>query len=416
MDLVFTASERDATAQRALMILRRLGHQTATFDTEGVPNRTHIALFGSDAQFRNSFLRLATHRMRSEGFALPEWASNMPFVVAVNSASQTSSREFSQALKNLATQFAAWEPWMRHTDAPWEPRWHEGQHEAFPSWRASATETLPTRSIYARLSTRLSPVFKTGNNLDIGRVLITGCALFNAPHTDVVAEIPERTRSRIVQGLGTLVAEIGCPVDFIVPGPELLDGRLRDHFHPFVFMAVPDVEKQLSTQLGSRARLFGHAHWHERSDAEIAAALSASREGLVRGVVEPLAHNAAQPVIAKAWFDIIGPYLEMATRLAETHRTLAERIYLKRVETRPSYKSLHDMDPTRGLRRTLANNVFYFAEALFLRDNPDVAIVNCEHEDTFWVGLEDALHNDVWGTWRPFIGMVPKHLRQPWGY
>jgi hypothetical protein len=416
MEPIFTASADDVVAQRALAVLHQLGQKTYTFCAPQGPERTHIALFGSDAPFRNSFLRLATHRMRSEGFQLPEWASEMPFVVAVNAKIHWVSTDFRQALKNLAVQFASWEPWMRHTDAPWDPRWHQGVHDAFPDWRERAIETVPTPSVRSRLETRLAPVFRTTSTHAIERVLITGCALFNAPHTDVVAELPERTRNRVVQGLGTLLSEIDCPTDFIVPGPELLDAHLREHFHPFIFMAVPEVEKQLGTQLTGRARLFGRSQWHARSDDEIAQALTASREGLVRDVVQPLAERSGRPVIARAWIDIIEPYLDMAYRLAGEYDYLAERIYQKRVQSRPSYKSLHDMDPARGLRRTLANNVFYIAEALYLSEHPEVAIINCEHEDTFWLGLEEALSKSIWGDWRPLIGMVPKPLRQPWGY
>lgn len=416
MEPCFTAATDDATAQRALAILHTLGYKTRTFCEPELPRATEIGLFGSTRKFRNSFLRLATHRMRMEGFDLPHWSSHMPFVVAVNAEATSMSVRFRHALKNLATQFAGWEPWMRDTEAPWNPQWHAGVHEAFPSWRERATQALPPSDVRARLAARSAPVFETSSTHPIERVLITGCALFNAPHTDVVAEIPCRMKKRVTAGLRTLLAEIDCPADFIVPGPELLDERLRDHFHPFMFMAVSDVEKQLSTQLTTSARLFGRSHWHARSDAEIAQALSASRDGLIRDVVEPLAHSSEHSVDARAWIDIIDPYLDMASRLAHDNRAVAERIYAKRVETRPSYKSLHDMDPARGLQRTIANNVFYIAEALYLSEHPEVAIINCEHEATFWLGLEEVLRKEIWGDWRPMIGMVPKPLRQPWGY
>ncbi len=417
MEPIFTAAPDDAAAQRALAVLHQLGHKTYTFCPPQRPHQTHIGLFGSTGAFRNSFLRLATHRMRAEGFELPAWADGMPFLVAVNEVSTRSvSIPLRHALKNLAEQFASWEPWMKDADAPWHPTWHAGVHEAFPAWRTKAADTVPAPAVRTRLEKRLAPVFKTNDSRPIERVLVTGCALFNAPHTDVVAEIPERKRSTVVGMLGTLFTELGCPVDFIVPGPELLDARLRDHFHPFMFMSVPDVEKHLGSQLWGSARLGGRDQWHARSDAEIAHALEASRDGLIRDVVEPLAHRSQAAVVARPWLDVIDPYLEMASRIAGEHWHVAERIYKKRVETRPSYKSLHDIDPARGLRRTVANNVFYIAEALYLSEHPEVAIVNCEHEDTFWLGLEELLSKLVWDTWRPFIGMVPKPIRQPWGY
>lgn len=418
MEPIFTAQKDDAAAQRACMILRQLGYTTRALEEEGSADRSHIGLFGSSAGFRNSYVRMARHRFHIEGIEVPVWARDLPFLVAINAeAPDAISVSYRQSIKNMAEAFARWETWMRDSDAPWDPDWHrEEVHPDFPAWRTSAERAAPAVPVRSRLSRRTTPVFEPTPDVSIERIVITGCALFNKPHTDVLDTIPEHKQRTVVGALGNLLSELGCETDFIVPGPELLDHRLRDHFHPFMFMSVAEVGRQIGSNLYASARLLGDGHRHARTDTEIAAALSRSRAALEREIVMPLAARAGQCVHARAWQDIIGPYLDTAHRLAHDNARVAERIYAKRVETRPSYQTVHQMDPARGLLRTVANNVFYIAEAMYLYEHPEVAVVNCEHEDTFWRGLEDLLAEKVWGSWRPFIGMVPKPVRQPWGY
>jgi hypothetical protein len=183
-----------------------------------------------------------------------------------------------------------------------------------------------------------------------------------------------------------------------------------------MFMGLKEVEQQVKYQLGTGARLFGKAHAHARTDAEVRAALDQSGEMVRRDIIGAVETNLDASIKACSWTDYIGPYIDAAHAVAQRHRDVAERIYTERVRTRPSYASLHAIDPGRGLRRTIANNVFYIAEAMYLRDNPDTAVVNFEYADTFWKGLEDILAKEVWGEWRPFVGMVRQDARQPWGY
>lgn len=418
MELTFVARDDDGTALGALSILRGLGYPTRTISQQELPHPTSVGLFGSDGDFRNAFLRIAKHRMRDEGFEIPSWTDGLPFVAAIKrDSAHIGVREYRLALKHLAEQLAAWEPWMKDTEAPWRPTWHRNAaHDRFPAWREQAAQALPPATIGERMTKRLAPIFTPTDTGTIERAIITGCALFNSPHTDVTDQIPDRTQ-RVVTGiLSTLLSEFGCDAEFIVPGGDLLDARLRDHFHPFMFMSVADVESATGIKKLWRARLFGDSHAHERTDSEIAAALDASAGAIIRQIVEPSAAKSGQVIRHRRWSDVIGPYLDEAYRIARSDKVVATAIYQARVASRPSYKSLHAIDPERGLARTIANNVFYIAEAMYLYEHPNVAIVNCEHEDTFWRGLESLLAEKVWGSWRPLVGMVPKPARQPWGY
>ena len=417
--MLFVAHRDDIVAQRALCILCGMGYQTQCIVSEDSVPASAIGLFGSSGKFRNQHLRLSAHSLREEGFELPAWASSLVFLVAVNNKARGGTyhtTNFRDALKMMAEYYASWNPYMRKPDAPWIPHWHRGApHEAFPVWKARARRAVGEMSVYDRLSYQLSPIFCVKSDIHIDRVLITGCALFNKPHTDVVDTIPRGKRDEIVRILASILHDSGLQkAEFIVPGPDLLDARLRQHFHPFVFESIASVEKHLGPSVGNSLRLYGHTH--ARSDEEICRALEASATCIRTEIIQATSQISGVSIQACSWTECVGPYLDRAYALACKYQKVAEQIYDARVRTRPSYASLHAIDPARGLERTIANNVLYIAEAYCLRDNPTTAIVNCEFGDTFWKGLEAVLALEIWGDWRPFIGMVDSAARQPWGY
>jgi hypothetical protein len=354
--------------------------------------------------------------MSQEGIEVPSWASSSPFVVAVSDDILNGRRRtFQRSLSDMAQGYESWRPWMRQPDAPWKPCWHRGAcHNEFDAWHASAREVIGTASVFERLSYHLDTVFRVEPNMMIDRILITGCALFNKPHTDVVGSIPAGKQHHVVDILSSIIHDANVEdVGSIVPGPDLLEPRLRSHFHPFMFESVDRVEQHLGSQLGKDSRLLGHVH--ARSDDEVALALESSAACMM-DIVRMISETSGIPVRTCSWTECVGPYLDRAHALALVHTAEAQEIYTERVRTRPSYASLHAFDPARGMERTIANNILYAAEAMYLKDHPTTAIVNCEFADTFWRGLEDLFAVEVWGTWRPFIGMVAQKARQPWGY
>ncbi len=418
MRLFFTAHAHDSVALRALKLLGGDGHDISVLQPGAMATKSSIALFSVEQEVRNRFLRLSPYRMAQEGVAVPPWASETPFVVAISSVSAVRYPDgFRSALRDMAKVYGTWEPWMKRPVAPWNPAWHTSAHDGFAQWIGRARDAFPNESCAKRLGYRLAPIFPVKEEREIRKLVVTGCALFNKPHTDVVDTMSPEKRLEVVRGLESIVSDSGVnDVRFVVPRSDLLRSEFREHFHPFIFMDVADVSAHLGSGLVGTARLLGASHFHARSDAEVALALNRSGDALVRDVVVPLAESTGVPIVPVSWSDYIGKYVVDAMGIVSKHRAVAEEIYLERVRTRPSYASLHSLDPERGLKRTLSNNVFYVAEAMFLRDNPDVAVVNCEFADTFWKGLEDVLSREVWGDFRPYIGMVPEPVRQPWGY
>lgn len=420
MDLVFVALESDTLACRSLELLSGYGRTLRVTGRNDTIEPHSIALFSVEQATRNKFLRLSAHRMPEEEIRVPEWAAHLPFTVAINTRNCESDRfnGLSVALRTMAEEYKSWGPWMRSPEAPWRPNWKGGKkHGGFDAWRAKAKAAAGDAACIERLRHRLSPIFVPRGVEEIRTLIVTGCALFNQPHTDVISVLPRSKVRTVVRTLEHIVAESGVSdVRFVVPRGDLLREEFRDHFHPFIFMSIEDAEKRSGKKFGAFSRILGKAHAHARSDVEISSALDLSAEALIREIVRPLSEKTGVAIAGVSWTDYIGPYIERGHALAEKYRAFAEAIYRERVRTRPSYASLHAIDPERGLRRTISNNAFYIAEAMFLKENPTVAIVNCEFADTFWKGLEQVLTDDVWGEFRPFIGMVPESARQPWGY
>lgn len=417
MKLSFVAYRSDSIAVRALESLT--SYSTRIIECGVEPPEHSIGLFSVPKIRRDRFLRLATYRMEQEGITVPAWASELPFLVAINAElAQARRHDLAHALHTMAKEYQKWESWMMKPEAPWNPGWqHGGPHLLFEPWRQRVADMFGNPQPIAKLACRLRPVFPINTGTEVERLVITGCALFNQPHTDVTDTIPEVKRRDIVRMLGDFVLESGIrDVSFIVPGSDLLVGELRDHFHPFIFSSLEDVARHTPHGGHASARLFGAAHAHARSDAEIARALERSGDALVKAIAEPIGAITGVPIRCISWTQYIGEHITKASDIAHRHRSVAESVYLERVRTRTSYQSLHKLDPERGLKRTVANNIFYLAEAMYLKANPETAVMNCEFADTFWTGLEQILEQEVWGAFRPFIGMVPEEVRQPWGY
>ncbi len=422
MPIQFLAHVSDDTAQQALAVLEQHGYETHLVSGEIHTYPGTVSLFSVPELRRKRTarcIRLSTHRMGQENIPVPAWAAAHVYRVAVSEKKLKERPEnCARALLQMAREYAAWHPWMERPDAPWNPLWHDNNvpHVDFPQWKDAARKQLGELTTLERLSYRLEPIFKEAERAPIKKLVIMGCALFNHAHTDVIDSIPQAKRERIVEGLSTILAESRVEdISFIVPRSDLLRPELRDHFHPFMFASLDEVASHIKRDVPPTERLFGAAHAHRRTDAEIARALEASGDGLVREIAQAVSVRIGMPITTISWSVYIGEYLAEAAQLAEKTRDVAEAIYLERVKTRPSYATLHAIDPHQGLKRTIANNVFYLAEAMYLRDHPDTGIVNCEFADTFWLGLEQVLKTHVPGS-APYIGMVPKDIRQPWGY
>lgn len=416
MKLHFVADAEDQDAQRVAAILVQNGYHVSNRG-EDTPVPHMIGLFGSEGPRFKGFLRLARHRMAQEEISTPPWASRMPFLVAINKHKHVcGSRRFKYAVLDMAKMYETWGPWMQTPQAPWVPCWKNDEpHENFASWRMSVSEALGNISAQARLVHRISPIF-SNDELHVKQLVVTGCALFNRPHTDVVQTLPLGKRKVVVNNLTTIIRDSGIEdVRFVVPGADILQ-IARDQFHPFMFMSIDEVERHVGYPIGHAGRILGADHCHVRSDAEVAQVLEVSAQALIREIVDPLSVSLKFTINPISWSEYVGEYIARARTIVEAHRVDAEDIYLERVKTRPSYGSLHAIDPDRGLRRTLANNIFYIAEALYLHEHRETAVINCEFADTFWRGLEEVLATEIWGTWRPFIGMVPETARQPWSY
>lgn len=414
----YAARHGDPVGLAALDMLKSQGRSTLVVDDRTTLAPNTVALFGTDAKTRSRYLRLAKHRMEQEGIEVPKWAEKLPFVVAVNAKwAAKYPHGLAIALREMASAQAAWWPGMLSPEAPWNPQWLQSCHPNFPAWRKEAREAVKDLSTIERLTHRLEPIFSMRTQPPIKRLMITGCANFNKPHTDVVDALPAWKCEFVVEELRKIVDEAAVEsASFVVPRGDLVCDALRDHYHPFMFMSLDEVSHHVGYRVGPSARILGEAHAHARTDAEVARAMDISGDMLEREIVQRLQSACTTPVRAITWSDYIGPYVERATAIAQRHIPVAEGIYEERVATRESYASLHKIDPARGLKRTVSNVIMYIAEAMYLKDHPEVAVVNCEYADTFWKRLENILECHVWGMDPAFIGMTAQNVRQPWGY
>ena len=384
-----------------------------------VAEPTDIALFTVAPEAgvqRRQCLFMAPHRFGERGIAIPDWALATPFQVAIHpSAYERRVRNFVEALHQMAETYEAWDP---HTppSAPWNPRWHLGEVPAsFAAWQERARQIVRPLSVEMKLRRHLTPVFEPSETLSAPTLLVIGCAAFNKPHTDVVDRLREDKLQAVVAELAMLINS-GCVAHVqvvLAEGNIMQHEVLRMHLHPFMFMSVAEAIRQSGTPFSGPTRLRGRTH--QRSHSEIAEAFDASAAAMVRQLVEPLRAKVSVSVTTVSWLAMLEPYLDEASVIIQEHQSLLETIYAERVRTRPSYATLHALDPAAGLNRTMGNAVLYVAEAMHLRDHPEHVVANCEVLDTYWRGLAPVLQ-PLWRDRTPYIGMIGEKFRQPWGY
>jgi hypothetical protein len=361
------------------------------------------------------FLHVAPHKFSERNIEPPTWAQSTVFLVALRpNPSSKSVRDFKEAVLQVAATYTMWNPWAEPV-APWNPSWPQGTAEAFVVWHDRAKDVVSKPSLEKRIASHLCPIFPPTTVHEHSTLVVIGCAAFNRPHTDVVGTLVAEKMQFVVEELRRLVsAGEFTHVEIIIPDGRIISNHIgRMHLHPFIFLPVSKTEELLGMRHTELTRLWGRVH--ARSDIEIAEAFDESAKAMQRQLIEPLAKLVSVPVYGVSWFSLIEPYLQEAITLVEKHAQLLEAIYLERVRTRPSYATLHAIDPQAGLRRTFGNAVLYIAEAMHLRDHPDCVVANCEVHDTYWKGLAPIVL-PLWGKRVPYIGMVGEKFRQPWGY
>lgn len=418
MKTFFVARSDDRLGVLAIQQLMSVGIEARVLNESEEAAPTDIAVFTApgDAVFRRRYLSISPHKFAKRGILVPDWAHMTPFRVAIRGDGQAMRiSNFTEALHQVALSYASWNPWINPV-APWNPDWKHGQiPETFTAWRAQAQQLVPPPAIEERLKKFLTPVFAPSPTVGPQTLMVIGCAAFNRPHTDVVETLLPSKMNSVLRNLEELVMAGGfTKVQVVIPEADMLDHEIaRAHLHPFIFMAVPDVEHMLGKPFTETTRLWDRTH--QRTAAEIAEAFTASAEAMKRQLVEPLASAVNVSVEAVSWVETIHPYLEEAARIVEGNMELLQGIYLERVNTRPSYALLHSIDPAAGLARTVGNAALYVAEAMYLRDNSNHLIANYEANDVYWLGLEPVVRT-LWGDRTPYIGMVHEAYRQPWGY
>jgi len=113
--LTFTTHEDDARGFRCLQILSDLGCETRVLQEDQRAEPFEVALFTTptDTVVQGSLLRLAAHRLVE---LAPEWASQTPFVVAIN-------RQGKLSLEPLERMAVLYERWLIADEllakAPW---------------------------------------------------------------------------------------------------------------------------------------------------------------------------------------------------------------------------------------------------------------------------------------------------------
>lgn len=384
---------------------------------------TDIAIFTISPAagiLRKQCLFMAPHRFGVRGIAVPAWALSTPFQVAIHPGAYARVRSnFVEALRQMAETYEAWNPHVP-PPAPWNPLWHMGSVPAeFTTWQEEARQVISPPPLETTLRRHLTPVFEPSELPSTPRLLVMGCAAFNAPHTDVTDALLEHKMLAVVNELAKLAhGNVFYKVQVVLaPGSLIHYDWFRRHLHSFIFASIDEVEAQLHTHLFGTTRLFGR--FHARSLEEIAESFDASASALVRQLADPLRARLSVPVETVSWLDILEPYIPAAQVLVEQHEALLRDLYAERVRIRSkrdsSYAKVHAMDPATGFDRTVGNAVLYLAEAMYLRDHPDCVVANCEPLDIDWKGLQPLL-SKLWSERVPFVGMIGEAYRQPWGY
>lgn len=416
----FVTVQDDRLGMHTIEHLRKRGYAVRALETTETALSTDVAFFTTSASIKFKkkphFFVVTPHKFAQRGVVEPPWATATPFQVAIRPNALTySQRSFEHALEQLAQTYTEWNPWITPSPAPWSPEWRGAIPEAFTNWYRKARAQIQPPSLTVRMQSYLPSVFKGSCIKEPSKLLIIGCAAFNKPHTDFVNELLPLKMRQVVAHLSTLITRTPfAGIEVVTVGGDILSHpAMRRHLHPFIFMSPKEVER--AGTVPQYALLKPVDKNYRRRDDEIAASLETSGEAMRRQLIEPLQEKIGQPVTEVSWLPMVRTYLDEATRLAEEHKTLIASIYRQRVETRPSYKAMHHVDPHAGINRTIGNAVLYIAEAMYLRDHPEYVLANFEANDVYWRGLE-TLVQPIWREHTPYIGMAPEALRQPWGY
>lgn len=416
MHVHFAAGANDELAMVAGKILKNRGHPVQVLQDGSRMSPVAIALFSSEGRFPNRFLRVSAYNPEAQKLSVPNWVHDSPFLVALKPTSPWKKRytDFDRALAQVAETYGKWHP-SQSKDAPWNPVWHRGRPREFASWRTRTREVVPVVSGDEWMEPHLTPIFcPSAGRREV--LVVSSCAVFNVQHTDVVETLSSGKTGVIVETLANFInGGKFSKVKFQLPGADTMDhAPLRSHLHPFMDESLEVAEGVLGKKLPSDVRLWGRRH--KRSWVEIAQALKASQRSLEKQVLEPLQKRVSIPVCSVTWAEELGDYLPQAYALAKKHIELLRSMYNSWIITGPAASTLHRFNPTRGLERTVGNVTMYFAEALFLQDHRNHMVANCEQADVYWRALEPVIAEEVWGDYRPLIGMVDPRARQPWGY
>lgn len=418
MQVQFAAHADDSVAMEAVHLLRQKGIPVQVLMSGGTTTPTAIALFStpSNIHFPSRFLRVAAHRLRKEDIAVPAWAMVTPFRVALNPRAPIAKypRDFWEALQQVIQGYDDWHPSQR-VDAPWHVMWQHTKPASFNTWRAQAAEVVPLVSGDEWMAPHLIPIFKA-DNAPRRVLIISSCCVFNYWHTDVVDSLEPTKAAAIVGALAPLIEDGQFDeVKVMLPGGDTLRHPvLRAHLHPFIYESMDVAERVLGTSIPDSMRLWGRRH--KRSADEIAEALEASRAAVDRDVVDPLRARVSIPISSVTWAGLLGDYIDEAHAHARKHAAFVRHMYESWIITGLAASTLHKFDPQRGFERAMANATMYLAQAKHLQDNPDHMVANCEQGEVYWRALEPVIATEVWGTFRPLIGMIDPRARPPWGY
>ena len=252
------------------------------------------------------------------------------------------------------------------------------------------------------------------------RLVIMGCAPFNAPHTDVASTLQPKKARAARSAIRHLILDSQdyiSEVLFVIAGGDFLTHEaLKSSLHPFFWPDVSQIERSLGEKFSHETRLWGKTA--ERTDDEVAEAMEYGYALVANEILLPLQEDPQLrvPIRAVRWTNLVGPeILDASWVLAQTNQDLAQRIYRERVGTRFWYETIDRINPDAGLMRTVGNNAVYIATIFWAVQNPDSIIIDAEVDDQFWNGLKPLLQV-LWADSEPFVASLPQYVCQPWAY
>jgi hypothetical protein len=430
--LLFCAHEGDICAGQALSILERAGYDVRLLSDGQTAPPSAVAVFSlaRGVVMPGVHLRLAAYYLEEEA---PQWARNTPFLVGVKDMNlgDPKTRRRPEAILDMARRYEAWLPGVQSTGrTPWWPNPNDTgpmrlqYPRLFEVWAKKAREAVET-TLADILTGNLETVFGGTQAIHRAqehgkpRLLITFCAVFNKPHTDIAERIESAKAAAVRSSLIRLLDDVAPWISeaiFIIPGRDFIDEPLRQTLHPFFWPSLEELERALGQRL--RGRLWGKNG--RRSDQEVAAALDYGYDLFLREIALPVKNSTQVKVSFTTWTEFFGQDLiNQAWEIAKAHREVAERIYRGRVQTREWYRTVARVDKMAGsqsgLARTIANNAAYLVSALHSANHPGDLEIDFEVDRQFWDELSHVL-SENWGDNEPYIGIAPASCRQPWAY